>query len=96
MLRKAIQGTWDLVSYTAQDNHGGPTTYPLGPDALGLIMYIGDGYMSAQLMRRGRPAHSSARRYRNHQHSGVEMRRTPHRIAATRLWLPGDGLSAQT
>ena len=56
MLRKAIQGTWDLVSYTAQDNPGGPTTYPLGPDALGLIMYTGDGYRSAQLMRRGRPA----------------------------------------
>jgi hypothetical protein len=52
----------------------GPITYPLGPDALGLMMYTGDGYMSAQLMRRGRPAHSSARRYRNHQHSGVEMR----------------------
>lgn len=144
MSRKAIQGMWELVSYTAQDNHGGPITYPLGPDALGLIMYTGDGYMSAQLMRRGRPAfdrpesdggtaeqtaaaaagylaysapirgggihrrrpsqcqgvattqlaqripaaaqqarrrprnafrhHSSARRYRNHQHIGVEMR----------------------
>jgi hypothetical protein len=28
----------------------------LGPDALGLIMYTTDGYMSAQLMRRDRPA----------------------------------------
>jgi hypothetical protein len=25
----------------------GPITYPLGPDALGLMMYTGDGYMSA-------------------------------------------------
>jgi len=30
----------------AKDNHGGPITYPLGPDALGLIMYTADGYMS--------------------------------------------------
>jgi hypothetical protein len=28
----------------------------LGPDALGLIMYTTAGYMSAQLMRRDRPA----------------------------------------
>jgi hypothetical protein len=56
MLRNAIQGTWELVSYIAQDNHGGPITYPLGPDALDLIMYTADGYMSAQLMRRDRPA----------------------------------------
>ena len=51
MLHEAVLGTWELVSYTAQDNHGGPMTYPLGPDALGLIMYTGDGYMSAQIMR---------------------------------------------
>ena len=56
MLRDAVLGTWELVSYTAQDNHGGPVTYPLGRDALGLIMYTADGYMSAQLMRRDRPA----------------------------------------
>jgi hypothetical protein len=56
MLRDAVLGTWELVSYIAQDNHGGPITYPLGPDALGLIMYTADGYMSAQLMRRDRPA----------------------------------------
>jgi Lipocalin-like domain len=29
-------------------------TYPLGPDAQGIIMYTPDGYMSAQLMRSGR------------------------------------------
>ena len=56
MLRDAVLGTWELVSYIAQDDHGGPITYPLGPDALGLIMYTADGYMSAQLMRRDRPA----------------------------------------
>jgi hypothetical protein len=56
MLRDDVLGTWELVSYTEGDNHGGPITYPLGPDALGLIMYTGDGYMSAQIMRRDRPA----------------------------------------
>ena len=34
MLHEAVLGTWELVSYTAQDNNGGPITYPLGPDAL--------------------------------------------------------------
>jgi hypothetical protein len=57
MLRTEVLGSWELVSYTAQDNHGGPITYPLGPDALGLIMYTGDGYMSAQIMRPDRPAY---------------------------------------
>jgi Lipocalin-like domain len=55
MLRDEIVGTWELVSYLAQDDRGGPAIYPLGPDAVGLIMYTPDGYMSAQLMRRGRP-----------------------------------------
>jgi hypothetical protein len=56
MLHNDVLGTWELVSYTEGDNHGGPVTYPLGPDALGLIMYTGDGYMSAQIMRPDRPA----------------------------------------
>ena len=56
MLHDDVLGTWELVSYTEGDNHGGPVTYPLGPDALGLIMYTGDGYMSAQIMRPDRPA----------------------------------------
>ncbi|MFZ0903719.1 MAG: lipocalin-like domain-containing protein, partial [Mycobacterium sp.] len=57
MLRTEVLGAWELVSYTAQDTHRGPITYPLGPDALGLIMYTADGYMSAQIMRPDRPAY---------------------------------------
>jgi hypothetical protein len=57
MLHNDVLGTWELVSYTEGDNHGGPVTYPLGSDALGLIMYTGDGYMSAQIMRPDRPAY---------------------------------------
>jgi Lipocalin-like domain len=54
MLRDRIVGTWLLVSYVAQDDQGGPITFPLGRDSVGLIMYTTDGYMSAQLMRPGR------------------------------------------
>jgi hypothetical protein len=54
MLREKILGTWRLVSYVEQDDHGGPVAFPLGRDAVGLIMYTTDGYMSAQLMRSGR------------------------------------------
>jgi Lipocalin-like domain len=55
MLSDEIVGTWKLVTYTAQDDQGGPVIYPLGPAAVGLIMYTHDGYMSAQLMRPDRP-----------------------------------------
>jgi hypothetical protein len=54
-LQDQIRGAWHLVSYVVQDDKGDPPTYPLGPDAEGVIMYTHDGYMSAQLMRPGRP-----------------------------------------
>jgi hypothetical protein len=54
-LRDDIRGGWELVSYATQDDRNGPVTYPLGPDAVGLIIYTQDGYMSAQLMRPSRP-----------------------------------------
>jgi hypothetical protein len=54
-LHDDIRGGWELVSYATQDDRGGPVTFPLGPDAVGLIMYTQDGYMSAQLMRPDRP-----------------------------------------
>jgi lipocalin-like protein len=55
-LRDAVVGAWELVSYTIEDSPGGDTTYPLGPNPVGLIMYTEDGYMSAQLMRPDRLA----------------------------------------
>jgi hypothetical protein len=57
MLRDALVGTWTLVSYTERSLPNGSVTYPFGPDALGLIMYTPDGYMSAQLMARDRAAY---------------------------------------
>ncbi len=55
MLRETLVGAWELQSYTEQDLPDGPVRYPHGKDALGLIMYTPDGYMSAQIMTRARP-----------------------------------------
>ena len=55
-----IVGAWELTSYTEREMPDGPLTYPHGPDAVGLIMYTPDGYMSAQIMTRGRPAYDRA------------------------------------
>lgn len=57
-LKEQIIGVYSLVSYQTQDAEGN-IIYPLGKDATGFIMYHPDGYMSAQLMRQGRPAYAS-------------------------------------
>ncbi|HET7314695.1 lipocalin-like domain-containing protein [Salinisphaera sp.] len=43
-------GAWKLASYVEKPVDGSPTTYPLGENPKGLILYTPDGYMSAQLM----------------------------------------------
>jgi hypothetical protein len=58
MQRDDILGAWLLASYTA--DAAGEVSQPLGPDPQGIIMYTADGYMSAQLMRRDRPAYDRA------------------------------------
>jgi hypothetical protein len=58
MRRDDILGTWRLASYTAE--RVGELSNPLGHDPVGIIMYTADGYMSAQLMRRDRPAYDKA------------------------------------
>lgn len=57
-LRDQAIGTWTLVSYQTADEEGN-VVYPFGKDAKGFIMYNPDGYMSAQLMKSGRPAYES-------------------------------------
>jgi len=47
--KEALVGTWKLVVHQF-----GPT-YPLGPDAVGLLIYDASGYMSLQIMRANRP-----------------------------------------
>ncbi|WP_339228552.1 lipocalin-like domain-containing protein [Oceanobacillus sp. FSL K6-2867] len=58
MLKEQIIGVWSLVSYQSQDS-AGYIEYPLGENATGFLMYHPEGYMSAQLMRQGRPAYAS-------------------------------------
>lgn len=55
-------GAWQLESWSLVYVDGRPDEYPLGRDAVGLIMYTPDGYVSASLMRakRGRVAPSEA------------------------------------
>jgi hypothetical protein len=46
-------GTWRLISQTAELDDG-TIIFPRGEDALGLLMYAANGWMSVQLMRRQR------------------------------------------
>lgn len=57
-LSKQILGAWQLVSYTEHPVDGSAKRFPLTETPDGLILYTTDGYMSAQLMRPGRPAFS--------------------------------------
>ena len=49
-----IVGTWRLGSFQLRGEHG-EVSYPLGRDLAGYIIYTAEGYMSATLMRPGRP-----------------------------------------
>lgn len=55
-----LVGTWRLADYYTRDanDHVG---YPLGPSALGLLVYAAGGHMSGCLMRAGRRPFSSPR-----------------------------------
>jgi hypothetical protein len=57
--RDEVIGTWALQSYT-RTSETGEIEYPLGSDAVGILIFTADGYMSAQLMRRGRPDYAKA------------------------------------
>jgi hypothetical protein len=56
--RTMVIGVWSLVSYEVTDDRGN-TSYPMGKDAEGFIMYHPEGYMSAQIMTPGRPKYAS-------------------------------------
>jgi Lipocalin-like domain len=55
---RQLAGVWRLVSSEFKTSSG-KVIYPLGEDALGLASFTESGYMSAQLMRQGRPAFAS-------------------------------------
>lgn len=49
-LRDQLVGAWKLLSYVELPVDGGPSFYPMGETAMGIIMYTQDGFMSAQFM----------------------------------------------
>lgn len=50
----AIVGSWLLVRWSIQYHDGRPDTLPFGDDAVGLIVYAPDGWMTATMSRRRR------------------------------------------
>lgn len=55
---KELAGVWRLVSSEFRTSSG-EVVYPLGEDALGQAIFTDSGYLSAQLMRSGRPNFAS-------------------------------------
>jgi Lipocalin-like domain len=56
---KRLVGVWSLVTYKDEREHSGDNE-PFGPSPQGFLIYTPDGFVSAQLMKPGRPAfHSS-------------------------------------
>ena len=53
-VRNRLLGGWSLVSWEILDA-AGHTTYPLGRDAIGQLLYDAQGRVSAQLARRDQP-----------------------------------------
>jgi lipocalin-like protein len=54
-----LVGLWRLVTYI-DEHDGSDDTQPFGPNPQGVWIYTVDGFVSAQLMKPGRPAfHSS-------------------------------------
>jgi len=59
----SVVGTWRLVSYDTRTT-AGVTSYPLGQDLAGLAIYLPNGRVSIQFMRRDRPAFKSGDAWR--------------------------------
>jgi hypothetical protein len=49
LMRNAVLGAWELVSFVARDVTTGENRHPLGTAPRGQILYTADGHMSAQL-----------------------------------------------
>jgi len=59
----SVVGTWKLVSYDTQTADG-TKTFPLGQDLAGLAIYLPNGRVSIQFMRRDRPRFQSGDAWR--------------------------------
>lgn len=53
-----LVGVWRLVSYR-DEQHGHEASFPFGPKPEGFLIYTADGFVSAQLMKPGRPSFQS-------------------------------------
>jgi hypothetical protein len=58
LIAPALVGVWTLDAYTEMQE-GFPDVQPFGPRPEGLLIYTPDGFVSAQLMKPGRPLLSS-------------------------------------
>jgi hypothetical protein len=59
----AVVGTWKLVSYVTETPDG-TRTFPLGEDAVGMAIYLPNGRVSIQFMKRDRPRFKSGDAWR--------------------------------
>jgi Lipocalin-like domain len=59
----AVVGTWKLVSYVTETADG-KRTFPLGDDAVGMAIYLPNGRVSIQFMKRDRPKFASGDAWR--------------------------------
>jgi hypothetical protein len=57
-ITQKLVGTWNLVSFSAQDPSG-QTSYPFGRQAQGRLIYEANGRMAVQLMNPDRPRFAS-------------------------------------
>ena len=58
-----VIGSWRLVSYDTQTPDG-VKTFPLGDDAVGLAVYLANGRVTIQFMKRERPRFTSGDAWR--------------------------------
>ena len=58
-----VVGTWKLVSYVTETPDG-TRTFPLGEDAVGMAIYLPNGRVSIQFMKRDRPRFTSGDAWR--------------------------------
>ena len=59
----SVVGTWRLVSYDTQTADG-TKSFPLGQDVAGMAVYLANGRVSIQFMRRDRPRFQSGDAWR--------------------------------
>ncbi len=51
-----ILGSWELIEWRIEYSEDRPPSWPFGKDAVGLLMYAPDGWMSATMSKRERSA----------------------------------------